>query len=249
MRHIILNLSGPMMSFGAVVIDHLYPTHAFPMPSTLTGMVANALGWQRVDGKLLNDLQERMVFAARMDREMSGNGPLIDYHVSQLDPKDVGWTTYGQPEGRTGATGGSHLSWREYLSDARLTVALRLTSPGARPTLTDVARALERPERPLYIGRKCCLPAGPIYGGFQEADSCLGALLSVPIKNEKNPTSVRVQWMDADRPNGLSDSRELEYQGGLRMWESRMHGGIVRMRAATIPASRFVHHEIEEEPS
>ena len=47
-----------------------------------------------------------------------------------------------------------------------MTVALTV-SGSTYPGLEDIRKALERPCRPLYIGRKTCLPARPLLDPFE----------------------------------------------------------------------------------
>ena len=59
MRHLILNLESPLMSFGGETIDNYGVIRWFPAASMLTGLFANALGWRRVDRARHQDLQDR----------------------------------------------------------------------------------------------------------------------------------------------------------------------------------------------
>jgi CRISPR system Cascade subunit CasD len=68
------------------------------------------------------------------------------------------------PEHRDGGTAakfGTHQRYRHYWADGLMTVALTLTD-NSEPTLDGVADALRRPARPLFLGRKTCLPARPL---------------------------------------------------------------------------------------
>ncbi len=68
-RHLILRLEAPLVAFGGEAIDNYGVTRDFPAASMLTGLLANALGWRRTDRAAHQRLQDRMVFAARRDRE------------------------------------------------------------------------------------------------------------------------------------------------------------------------------------
>ena len=140
----------------------------------LTGLFANALGWRRVDRKAHQRLQDRIVFAARIDREPAGGVRMTDYQTALLYQDDRGWTTRGRPEGR--ATSPSYTAippstrksltqqrYRDYYADMRVTVALRLEPAGDAPTLDELSAALQEPQRPLFIGRKPCLPSVPLH--------------------------------------------------------------------------------------
>src|SRR5690606_31602973 len=66
---LILRFDAPLMSFGAVVVDQNNPAWRFPGAAMLTGLLANALGWDHRDTAQLQGLQDRLRFAARWDAE------------------------------------------------------------------------------------------------------------------------------------------------------------------------------------
>lgn len=180
--HLLLRLEAPLMSFGTLAVDANRPVQRWPAVAMLTGLLANALGWRRTDAQALEDLQARLRWAARLDRP---GEPLHDFQTAQLDKKDLGWTTYGTPEGRDGGDDTykpPHIRQREYRADASVAVALRLDPPATAPTLQDLAEALRRPRRPLFIGRKNCLPSLPLLAAptLVEAADALDALALLP---------------------------------------------------------------------
>ena len=67
MRHLILNLEAPLVSFGGETIDNLGVIRWFPSMSMLTGLFANALGWRRIEYEEHQLLQDRLIFAARIE--------------------------------------------------------------------------------------------------------------------------------------------------------------------------------------
>ena len=166
--------------FHGVAIDHAGVTRDFPAQSLLTGLLANALGWARTEWEKHQALQDRLVFAARRDRG-EGAGPLTDVQNARLEKIDKGWRTWGEPEGRDGASyGARHRRRRDYHMDARAMVALRLEPEKAGPNLDAIAAALERPARPLFIGGKPCLPSAPLlWPRFAIAPNAHVALLRV----------------------------------------------------------------------
>ena len=230
------------MSFGGETIDNLGVTRSFPSLSMLTGLFANALGLRRVDREAHQRLQDRLVFAARIDREPAGGTRLRDFQTVQLRANDRGWTTHGVPQGRTGGAAtydSSHLRYRDYFADMRVTVALRLEPDDEPPTLERLTEALYEPARPLFIGRKPCLPSTPIAGPFVDGSTVMSALVSTPLAStEDAPESVRVSWPDGEGCPGV-----LDYQTYLltdeRNWVSGLHGGGRRVCEGSVPRSRF----------
>ena len=240
MRHLIINLEAPLLAFGGETIDNLGVIRPFPSMSMLTGLLANALGWRRVERQRHQDLQDRIVMAARIDREPAGGVRMTDYQTVKMgDTVDLfvrsghwvmGWTTRGTPDERAGQLGAAgsgpftHQRWRDYFADMRVSVALRLEPPEDEPTLDKLAQALQEPARPLFIGRKPCLPSAPLYGGFAEGDTVLAALLGVAPTDDPRGESCRLQWprgegvdeIDASRTHMITDQRN---------WVSGLHGG------------------------
>ncbi|MEZ4471472.1 MAG: type I-E CRISPR-associated protein Cas5/CasD [bacterium] len=167
MKLALLTLDAPLMSFGAPIIDNLGVVQAWPAASMLVGLLANALGYDRRDWAAHRRLQTRLRYAAR--RDVAGR-PVQDYQTVDLGQPhmkaaDVGWTTWGRIEKRGGAAAnavGTHIRKRDHHAGAVYTVALALDPADESPTLAEVAAALRRPARPLFLGRKPCLPAGPV---------------------------------------------------------------------------------------
>ena len=219
-KHLLLRLEGPLMAFGGETIDNLGKIRDFPAQSMLTGLIANALGWRREDAAAHDRLQARLVFGARLDR---AGARFTDFQTAELRKDDAGWTTSGRPEGRAGGDGtykGQHLRYRDYHADAAVLVALRFDLADEAPTLDGIADALRRPARPLFLGRKPCLPAVPLFAGWIDAPDVLTALRDAAALAAN--TRPRVLW-----PAG-----EGELPGAHRIdlcdernWTSGVHGG------------------------
>lgn len=221
---LILRLEGPLLAFGGVTIDQVGVTRDFPAASMLTGLFANALGYRRTDGEAHQRLQDRLVFAARRERE-SPLGLLTDTQNAQLEKNDRGWTTGGQPEGRDGASyGAPHRRLREYHADACVTVALTLDPADKAPDIEALAEALDRPVRPLFIGRKPCLPSSRIFQALVTADTAYAALSRVsPVDTANSPMAA--QWPPEEGPRNGADVDRITQLADLRNWTTGLHGG------------------------
>ncbi len=245
MRHLILNLEAPLMAFGGETIDNLGVIRRFPAASMLTGIFANALGWRRTDRDSHQRLQDRLVFAARIDREPAGGLRMTDFQTAQLGRNDRGWTTHGAPEGRAGGANtydAPHLRYRDYFADMRVTVALRLAPAAEDPTLDDLVSALEEPARPLFIGRKPCLPSGPLCAGLSDSKSALDALIDTPLEANAEDTVIHILWQDGESSDNvrLTNTYLLTDE---RNWRSGLHGGGRLVHEGTLPGNWFGGHE------
>lgn len=263
MRHLILNLESPLMAFGGETIDNYGVIRWFPSASMLTGLFANALGWRRVDREQHQQLQDRLVFAARIDREPAGGVRMRDFQTAQLAANDMGWTTHGQPEGRAGGANtynSPHLRYRDYFADMRVTVALRLDPDAGSPTLDNLASALREPARPLFIGRKPCIPSAPLVGDkdkdIVEGDTALRALLDRTIDLETDDTDpddpVRLLWPDREGAEDVREDRSYTLTDE-RNWISGLHGGGRLVFEGThprkcFPAPKDAQEREEEQP-
>lgn len=220
-RHLVLRLEGPLVAFGREAVDARGPVGDFPAASMLTGLLANALGWRREERERHARLQERLVFAARLDR---AGTRLTDFQSAQLAQADRGWTTRGASEGRAGGAGtysAPHIRLREYDADKCVTVALRLLDSAETPTMDDLVAALAEPARPLFLGRKPCLPAVALLCGTPDADGLLAALAAVP-PDDPDPGPLRVLL---PLPELAEPSDERRWVTDARDWRSGVHAG------------------------
>jgi CRISPR system Cascade subunit CasD len=221
-RHLLMRLDAPLMSFGAPIVDQHGITGDVPLPSMIAGLLANALGFLRTDSDRLQRLQDRLVLAARWDRE---GERVRDFQTAELKANDRGWTTHGNPEGRAGGAGtyaGKHIRYRWYQADGAMTVALRLEPAAEPPSLQDLSEVLARPARPLFIGRKSCLPGMPIMSGFIEAATVLDAVAAAPLADGCAVGVYTVFWPEGEGERPHSERRLIE---GRRNWLSGVHGG------------------------
>ena len=233
MRWLHLRLHAPLGAFGDAMIDSRGPIADFPARSMLTGLLANALGWRREERAAHQALQDRLILGALWEHEPAPNR-ITDYQTARLGKDDKGWTTRGAPVGRDGGPAtydGAHQRWREYHADLRMRLALRLSPEEAPPTLDDLAAALARPARPLFIGRKPCLPAAPLLAGFVEAPDIRAALALIAPA----PGVFRAAWPAEETSEG-ADS--LKAVNGKRNWLSGLHGGSQRQAEGRIIAKR-----------
>lgn len=243
MKVLILRLDAPLVSFGAPAIDHHGVVQQFPTLSMLVGLFANALGWQHTDTDRLEQLQERLEFAARVDRR---GEPLVDYQTVALGlpwmrAEIAGWTTKGRIEERGGMFGdATHQRYRHYRADSLHTVAVALTGDEA-PTLPDLADALQSPSRPLFLGRKCCLPAAPLLAGVVEAWSVLEALSRYPRTARSDAGPLPAMWPDEDPASGAAGLSRVVAVSDERDWVNRVHVGRRLVREGHVDPPEVTH--------
>ncbi len=217
---LLLRFDAPLMSFGGVVVDQHNRTDPFPYRAMLTGLLANALGMSRHDDAGIAALQHRIRYAARRDRKGSN---LVDYQTVDFGPKGsmtsaLGWTTRGELEERKGgdASDGTHIRFRHYLADAIVTVAITLDPADREPTLSAVSAAVREPARPLFLGRKCCVPSGPVWLAELQAESLRAALEKTPRAGRLRPKTA--PRSDAGKLHAVWPTSEGQDPELTRLW-------------------------------
>lgn len=228
---LILRFDAPLMSFGGVVVDQNHPVERFPGASMLTGLIGNAAGWRHGDTAGLQALQGRVQFAARWDVPPE---LLMDYQTVDLGQEhlvDTGWTTRGRREnrGKGAATRGTHIRYRHYWANGVMTLALALRADPDGPVLADVETSLSRPARPLFLGRKVCLPGAPLLRGRRAALSPYAALVTEPLDPRARGSRLEACWPIDEEIGG-----EVFRTYDTRDWLNQMHVGSRAMRRGFI---------------
>ncbi|MFN3629823.1 MAG: type I-E CRISPR-associated protein Cas5/CasD [Casimicrobiaceae bacterium] len=224
---LLLRLDAPLMSFGAVVVDQNHPVWRFPGVAMLTGLLGNALGWDHRDTDRLQSLQDRLRYAARWDAEPE---LLTDFQTVDLGQDSMigtGWTTRGRREdrGQGAATTGTHIRFRDHWANGVATIALALDDE-SEPSLAVLEQALRCPARPLFIGRKPCLPAAPLLLGRRKAEGVRAALAAEPLADigpRRRPGRIPALW-----PLDEGEGAQVEERYAPRDWQNNIHRGIER---------------------
>ncbi|WP_327038044.1 type I-E CRISPR-associated protein Cas5/CasD [Micromonospora maris] len=142
MSVLLLKLAGPLQSWGSSSRFARRGTEIAPTKSGVIGLLAAAKGMRRTEP--LTDLLG-LQFGVRLDQP----GQILrDFQTAR------------SLDGRRSAP----LTYRFYLSDAVFLAAVS----GNRTLLTGLAEALDRPQFPLYLGRRSCPPVGPISLGVHD---------------------------------------------------------------------------------
>lgn len=168
---VLLRLDGPMQAWGGVANGAQRTTRAFPSLSGLTGLVGNALGLGREDGEMLNRLQDGFTWAVA---EVRAGTPLVDFQTAHLQ-EQARITRFGL-ERRLGSARTRDMGWRHYIAGGAFLAALGVVE-SAPFTAVKIGEALKHPARPLFLGRKNCPPAAPVFAGVTGAASAEEGLL------------------------------------------------------------------------
>lgn len=188
-----MRLAGPMQSWGTSSRFQLRRTDLYPSKSGVLGMLLCAMGIRREDSTRALKPLNKLLMGVRVDCA----GVLDwDYHTAGAKI-GIRQAKDGKPK-ITASTGEYEtlLSRRQYLFDASFLVALH----GDAATIAAHADALQYPIWPLFLGRKCCIPAEPVFAGTGSYDTLTDALSSIQWR-------PRINAIDLD---GSGPSRTLD---------------------------------------
>ena len=168
-----LRLAGPMQAWGTSSRFQLRRTDAYPSKSGVLGMLLCAKGVRREESPAELAWLAPLVMGVRVDR-----GGTLDWDYHTAGAKIGMWKAEGgiKHEGnKKNQPKETLLSRRQYLYDASFLVALQ----GPSETISVCVNALDDPVWPVFLGRKCCVPAEPVLAGTGTYNSLFDALSDI----------------------------------------------------------------------
>lgn len=216
---VVMTLAAPLQAWGGPAVTTVHrPTDSVPSLSGVTGLIANAMGHGRSDP--LDSL-----IAAQMHTRLDRQGRRIrDFHTVGTGtttcsrcgrPKrsnaktctscgGTRWHSDGVPtaksldqrnrsKGKAVPSPNPVIGDRWYLSDAAFTVVWT-PAPDGVPAAA-VAAALQRPARPLYLGRRSCPPGYPVLLGVTDQPPN-DVLTTIPLLRDPPEPSRRDTYFD-----------------------------------------------------
>jgi len=220
---LILRLDAPLMSFGGVKVNSHANTERFPSVSMITGLLANALGLSYHDTQAMQLLQDNLAIAARWDVKPQR---MKDYQTVDLGSAKMaqpGWTTRGIKEHRDGGHKvkfGTEQRYVHYWENGVATVAVALNEAAAGYPIEELEAALRQPARPLFLGRKTCLPAAPVFLCTTESDDIVSALKSIDLDARSDNATCLSCW--PEELGELTAQCSLSSITGGRNWKNRL---------------------------
>lgn len=176
MDTLIFQLQGPLSSWGEVAVGEYRPSTDYPSQSAILGLLSASLGIVRED----EEAQMTLLGSYRLAVGVINAGRLLrDFHTAQV-PGRVDLKKRPQATRRDELTLPKYdlntiLSTRDYRQDASAVVALQ-SLDGGHYSLAQIAEALLRPKFLLYLGRKSCPVAAPLYPRIVDAPSVSDAM-------------------------------------------------------------------------
>lgn len=169
-RFLLLWLEGPLQSWGADSRFGRRDTLPFPTKSGVAGMLLCALGASGEQTELLArlaPLRQTVVSFLKVGEKPVEREPLLrDFHMvgSGYDDEDP-WELLHIPkkaDGGKAVGGGTKMTYRYYLQDARFAVVVEVPGDLAET----MAEALRNPVYDVYLGRKNCVPTEFVLQGL-----------------------------------------------------------------------------------
>lgn len=232
--YLFIRLDAPLQAWGDIALDSRRPTRGFPTRSALAGLLASALGWRYRDGEQTTRLQDSLRFAIRQDRAPAR---LNDYQTVYLGRETSGWTRWGIDKRGGAFSTGTHLLDKEYLAGASFVVALTLDH-GAPVDLDTLERALIHPARPLFLGRKGCPPALPLFEGRTEADSPYAALRTAALPEIHDDPPLACWYEPGDGPEAREPIQEIRVSDRRDFLADRFLGERRLIQGTVLPTTR-----------
>lgn len=158
---LVFRLFGPMASWGDVAVGGFRPSQTHPSKSAVIGLLEAALGIRREQEDVHKALATSCSIAIEVERAGTG---ARDYHTIQVPAKERGVEYYTRKDELSTTKLNTILSARDYMFEAQYLVCLWLyPDGGAGVEISEMRDALLKPKFNLYLGRKCCPPALPVW--------------------------------------------------------------------------------------
>ncbi|MEM7180304.1 MAG: type I-E CRISPR-associated protein Cas5/CasD [Spirochaetota bacterium] len=157
-NYLVFRMYGPLASWGSVAVGEVRPSFSHPSKSAILGLVAAAMGYRRDEEEKHLELAKSFQFAVKV----WNRGVLLrDYHTVQVPPQGKQPFATRKEQLRTKLDLKTILSSRDYYQDALYDVCL--TNLSDTVSLEEIATSLQQPKFPLYLGRKSCVLAAPLF--------------------------------------------------------------------------------------
>lgn len=183
-RFLLLWLEAPLQSWGADSRFGRRDSLPFPTKSGVAGLLLCALGASGEQTEWLArlaPLRQTVISFLKAGSKPAEREPLLrDFHMvgSGYEDEDP-WEMLHIPktaDGKKAVGGGTKMTYRYYLQDARFAVAVEVPGDLAE----SLAEALKNPVYDLYLGRKTCVPTEFVFQGlFLDESQALEAALKM----------------------------------------------------------------------
>ena len=214
MDYLVFQLQAPLAAWGEPAVGEYRGSADQPGESALLGLLGAALGVTRDDEAALQAVQAGYLFAVGVQ---SAGTLLRDYHTAQVPSRS---TLKGRPHATRAdeLTLPRHelntiLSTRDYRQDSCCLVAVQARAD-APHSLGELADMLRTPRFVLYLGRKACPLAAPMWPQVVTCESVLSAFAQYRTLLEAKASPHADRWGRAvvEMPQAVSS---LSWSDGI----------------------------------
>jgi CRISPR system Cascade subunit CasD len=262
-HHLVLRLKAPIASFGVISGEEVRRTGDFPTRSQAWGLIGNAMGLDRgraEDMARLNRLQSATAFAAlllgtgevwtdvqnaRTPGELEAPSERIARGGRLTDDPDLLAAPASHSKRFKEFMAKPVQRQKQYLTGVHAIVALSPVSDWPENP-DDLAAALRRPARPLWIGRKACPSSAPVFflkNPVEAPDgvSALVTCLDDPLERKPARAQGKLALLWEGRPEPRSSFGGWMVEGGFptrvfdrRDWVQGIHTGESVLRRGSL---------------
>ena len=226
MATLLLRLSAPLQAWGDESKYDIRQTCREPSKSGVIGMLAAALGLKRDSDEIVR-LSDALRMGVRVD--MPGK-VIVDFHTAFAPSYSKNGDLRYDSDGEIVMSDSPYVTYRYYLCDAAFLTGLESQD---EILLDRLAKAVQNPCYPLYLGRRSCPPAGPLFLGVRASSL--------------EETLRREPWIASDwykRSHSASRLRMiLETERGETAWHSLRDNPV----SFSPEHRRFAHRGIKPE--
>lgn len=165
-KFLYLRLSGPLQSWGSSSLFWHRETGDFPTKSGVIGLLFCAMGKGGPQIEALSEIAPLKQTVFQVAKKGESFSLLSDFHMvgGDYDENDP-WQCDCIPktfDGKKAVNGGAKLTERVFLQDVHFVVIQEIPDSWEE----EVTKGLRAPIWDIYLGRKCCVPSLPVFGGI-----------------------------------------------------------------------------------
>lgn len=164
-KHVFINVYAPLMSFGNRTSTDYRPSDLVPTKSSMGGLICASMGIKRKERTRLQEVHDGFLLATKV---INPGAKLTDFQTIQAVKKsDDDQIIRSRKQELEELDISPIITHKEYVEDAVFVVAIRPISDKVNPK--DLVESLQKPHFPIYFGRRCCVPSGPLHPRIVEA--------------------------------------------------------------------------------
>ena len=158
-KFLVIRLEAPMQSYGLHSPNDQKTTFSFPTKSAIVGLICASLDIQRDDENNISEISKLKTIVIETPYKNICKNLLIDFQTAgggkfNDDRKKI--------KNVNGKIKSNIIINKHYMVDTKFFVILE----GSELLIEKCANGLKHPCRPLFLGRKKCIPSAPIFNGI-----------------------------------------------------------------------------------